>query len=234
MRVVLTREAGRNDGLRAWLPAQCVVDEVPLTTTTYRDERDVALELAHGRYFGSFVALVVTSARASRYAQLARSALSPHAQILSVGPATTAALAGVGIAAHFEADARAADLGRYVHEGPVLVVGAAEMREELLDDFAQRHVVSVRCEVYRTRGVHLDASAKAKISNTDVLFIGAPSAWRQTRVHVSPTTWVVVPGSSTGEVVRREHERVLEGWSIELRDTLAALEDGPDETTFEA
>ena len=234
MRVVLTREAGRNDALRAWLPAQCVVDEVPLTTTTYRDERDVAHELAQGRHFGSFVALVVTSARASRYAQLATSALSPQAQILSVGPATTAALADVGIAAHVEAATRAADLGRSVHEGPVLVVGATGMREELFEDFARRHVVSVRCEVYRTCEVDLDATATSKISHADVLFVGAPSAWRQARGHVSPATWVVVPGSSTGEVVRLDHARVLEGWSLELRDTLAALDDGPDETTFEA
>ena len=223
MRIVLTREAGRNDVLRPWLPAGCVVDEVPLTSTRYRDERDVTRELGDGQYFGSFVALVVTSARASRYAKLAVTALAPHAQILSVGPATTAALADVGIAPDAEAASGVADLGRYVSEGPVLVVGAAEMREELFDDFAARDVVSVRCVLYCTCEVTLDASSTAKVASADVLFIGAPSAWRHARAHVSPATWVVVPGSSTGQVVRLEHARVLEGWSLALRDTLAAL-----------
>ena len=223
MRIVLTREAGRNDVLRTWLPAGCVVDEVPLTTTTYRDERDVVRELADGQHFGSFVALVVTSARASRYAKLALTALAPHAQVLSVGPATTAALADVGIAAHAEAASRAADLGHYVSEGPVLVVGAAEMREELFDDLAARNVASVRCVFYRTCEVPLNASAIEKVASADVLFIGAPSAWRYAQAHVSPATWVVVPGSSTSRVVRLQHSRVLEGWSPAVRETLASL-----------
>jgi hypothetical protein len=60
MRVVVTREKGFNDELRAWLPEGAVIDEVPLTATRYFDVADVEKTLQADPYYGTFAVLVVT------------------------------------------------------------------------------------------------------------------------------------------------------------------------------
>ncbi|HEY5120293.1 MAG TPA: hypothetical protein VII84_01835, partial [Acidimicrobiales bacterium] len=50
----------------------------------------------------------------------------------------------------------------------------------------------------------------------DVVFIGAPSAWRVARALVSSHVWVLVPGRTTLDVVKEDHERVLVGWGQEF------------------
>ncbi len=56
-----------------------------------------------------------------------------------------------------------------------------------------------------------------------VVFIGAPSAWRAARDFVDEGAWVVVPGRRTAEVVVQDHARVIEGWNDGLAAQLSAL-----------
>jgi len=61
------------------------------------------------------------------------------------------------------------------------------------------------------------------VRDADVLFIGAPSAWAVARDFVANDTWVVIPGASTGAVVREDHRRVIDGWGPHLATRLADL-----------
>jgi uroporphyrinogen-III synthase len=131
MNVVLTREAGHNDVQRAWLPDDAVVLEVPLTTTRFFSPEEVARKLESCEHRGSFTALVVTSARAADYVAGARRALASGAQIVVVGPATARALADRGIEVSAEASSRAIEIAELIERGPVLQLGASEIRDEL-------------------------------------------------------------------------------------------------------
>ncbi len=218
MRVVLTRESGRNDQLRAWLHDAVDVDEIPLTlTVTFDDEVASAIESLHVHEFRY---LVVTSARAADAA--ARAAARVEAPVLSVGPVTSAALAarGVDVAGEATSAAAVADL---IEAGPVLSLGARETRPELAQALGERGISVAHLACYATLPAELTDEQARRLAAADVVFIGAPSAWAVARAHVRATTWVVVPGETTGEVVRASHERVHVGWGPDLATTLVGL-----------
>jgi uroporphyrinogen-III synthase len=223
MNVVLTREAGHNNAQRAWLPDDAVVFEAPLTATRYFSHEDVAREFERCEHRGLFAALVVTSARAADYVAGALSSLAPGAQIVVVGPATARALADRGIEVSAEASSGAVEIADLIERGPVLQVGASEMRDELSVELATRAVATERVSCYETVALDPDAAAQAKFANADVVLIGAPSAWNAARAYIGPQTWVVVPGATTGVAVRSHHDLVIEGWGPQLRTTLGAL-----------
>lgn len=222
--MVLTREAGRNEQLRAWVGEGVDVAEVALTETHFVDDATLEASLdAHRRQ--PWRSLVITSARAARAATLASERCDPDVELFSVGAATTAALANAGLATPVaQSSAGALALAAQVRHSPVLVLGAAQLRRDLADALVARglgvHVVAC----YETRGVELDAAQCATLADGDVVVVGAPSAWRVARDVVGPHTWVVVPGATTAAVVRVTHERVLEGWGPSLGGRLAALE----------
>jgi uroporphyrinogen-III synthase len=223
MNVVLTREAGHNDVQRAWLPDDAVVLEVPLTATRYFSPEDVAREIRDCKYRGSFAALVVTSARAAGYVAGARDSLAPAARIVVVGPATARALTDLGIEVSAEAPSRALEIADLIERGPVLQLGASEMRDELSLELAARGIAAERVSCYETIALELNAADQAKLAKADVVFIGAPSAWNVARAYIGPQTWVVVPGVTTGVAVRQHHDLVIEGWGPQLRATLAKV-----------
>jgi uroporphyrinogen-III synthase len=135
-----------------------------------------------------------------------------------VGAATSRALHDVGVDVAHEAAATALDLADVIAEGPVLVLGACAGRDELRAALAAR---AVRCDVvgcYDTRALELEESARGELARCDVVFIGAPSAWRVARAHVRADAWVLVPGPTTAEVVRAHHDRdrVLVGWGADF------------------
>ena len=220
MNVVVTRERGHNDRLREWLPDDSVVSEVPVTTTTYDDVADVVERVRASGRWGTFASLVVTSSRAARFAGATREALVVDAECFSVGATTTAALEAHGLQATAQSPGGAIDLAKQITRSPVLVLGAATMREELSEDLRGRglDVVVVRC--YETRPRTLDDDERRIVTRADVVFVGAPSAWSVLRDVVAPTAWVVVPGETTAGVVRSTHPRVLEGWDPSLRQRL--------------
>lgn len=223
MKVVLTREAGHNETLRAFVPEASSVLEVPLTATTYYDTADVAASLA-SRAETVFRSLVVTSARSERYLELVAKALAPDAEVFSVGAASTRALASHGLRAIAEAEHGAEELGAFITKGPVLVLGAKVMRGELGERLDKSGLRIEHLACYETVGVTPDEAGAAALRDADVVFIGAPSAWRIAQAFIATSTWVVVPGATTGGEVRARHDRVIEGWGPDLRATLVALE----------
>jgi len=223
MHVVLTRELGSNDSLLGWLPEDVTTSEVPLTTTRFYDTEEVLLELHANERFGSYRALVVTSARSALYVALARSALAEGGRVVSVGTATAKALENDDVESDVVGNGGALDIVGDIDEGPVLILGAANMRPELASALESRGVAVTKLTCYETLPAVLSDNDEVELRRADVLFIGAPSAWLVAKAFVSETTWVVVPGTTTASSVRREHSRVIEGWGPELREHLRAL-----------
>ena len=218
MRVVLTRETGRNDQLRAWLHDSFDVDEIPLTRTeTFDDDVAAAIESFHVH---DFRYLVATSARAAD--ATARAAARIEAPVLSVGPVTSAALAARDVDVAGEATS-AFEVAGLIEAGPVLSLGARETRPELARALGERGVTLTHLACYATVPVELTPEQASRLAVADVVFIGAPSAWAVAAPFVREATWVVVPGETTGEVVRAAHARVHVGWGPDLATTLVGL-----------
>ena len=224
MRVVLTREAGHNDLLREYVPVGAQILEVPLSRTRYRTLAEVTREIESSRDFGAFETLVVTSPRSDEYLETVRPALSPDAEIYSVGRSTTRALVRHDFTLTGESSGSAADLAPFVTRGPVLLLGAKIIRRELPDALDKRGLRIFHLACYETVPVDLDDSGREVLASADVVFVGAPSAWRLCQEFVRESAWVVVPGSTTGDEVRLTHDRVIEGWDPSLRDVLDSLE----------
>lgn len=224
MKIVLTREEGMNDSLHAWLPTDATVSVVPLTTTRYLDVDAVEATLAGAALYGSFRSVVVTSARSCVYVALAMEASLDEVEIFSVGDTTTAALRELGLGVRAQADGPAVSLATMIEHDPVLIIGAREMRGELTAELRSRQCAVTVLACYETLSLELTEEQRTTLGDADVVLIGAPSAWRVAQSSVVRDTWVVVPGASTGEVVRTAHERVLEGWGPTLRTRLLELE----------
>jgi uroporphyrinogen-III synthase len=223
VRVVVTRERGSNAELIKWLPDDVSVSEVPLTTTRYFDTHEVRDTLLASQHFGHFRALVVTSARSALYVALARDALAPGGTVLSVGTATARALENEDVDVDVVGDTGVVDLDAEIADGPVLLLGAAAMREELATSLVERGVVVEKLACYETIPAVLTSSEEIELREADVVFIGAPSAWLVASIYLDPRTWVIVPGSTTASVVTRRHERVIVGWGPALKDRLLDL-----------
>lgn len=223
MRVVVTREAGLNDEVRRWLPDGVEVLDLPLTTTVYADEEEVRASLAALAEYGSFQSLVVTSARGARFAALSLESLAPGAKLLCVGVATASALGAVGAPVDVVGAEGAARLAPSIGPGPVLLLGATTAREELPTILRERGEVVRSIGCYTTVPLALSDDDRARLHAADVVVIGAPSAWRVARDDVNVATLVVVPGATTAQEVRRDHDRVLVAWGPSLREHLGAL-----------
>lgn len=223
MKVVVTRERGHNDALIAWLPDGAVVREVPLTATRFFESDEVMSVLRESHFFGQFRYLVVTSARSALYASLARQALALNGTVLVVGTATAHALEEENVEVGVIGDSGATELATSIDAGPVLLLGAATMRDELATELLSRGIVVETLACYETVPADLSGADEATLRDADVVFIGAPSAWLVAEDFVSEAALVVVPGSTTAAVVQRHHPRVLEGWGPQLREHLGSL-----------
>jgi uroporphyrinogen-III synthase len=223
MKVVVTRERGHNDALTAWLPEDAVVREVPLTMTRFLDSDEVMSVLRESQYFGQFRFLVVTSARSALYASLAREALAIGGAVLVVGTAAAHALEEEDVEVGLIGDGGAAELAPAINEGPVLLLGAATMRDELATELLRRGLVVETLACYETVPADLSGADEATLRDADIVFIGAPSAWSVAEDFVSERSLVIVPGATTAALVGRHHPRVLEGWGPQLREVLRSL-----------
>jgi uroporphyrinogen-III synthase len=223
MRIVLTHEAGFDRDSKT-LPDGARVEHLALTSTRYREVGEVQRELRSQPAYGAFRALVITSARSRDYVTLARDALAPDGRVFSVGPATTEMLAGQGVVVDGQAATRALDLVDLIAAGPVLLIGAAVMRDELPRALKERDIDVVHQIVYRTLPVELSRAAADSLRSADVVVIGAPSAWSVARAHVVDSAWVVVPGPTTAQSVRVDHQRVIVGGDRSLRSIVAPLD----------
>ena len=223
MRVVVTRETGRGDALRTWLPDGAEVVEVPVTVTHY-EEPDALLRAARDLpHAGAYAVLAVTSARGAGAAALVRPVVGPHSEVASVGPATSAALRARGLMVSVEGTGGAVELAEVIERGPVVVVAASDAREELTQRLTQRGLAVSRLACYETRPREPDEAGAAALARADVVLVGAPSAWAVARAYVGESTWVVVPGATTARAVAADHARVLEGWDPSLRERLVTI-----------
>jgi uroporphyrinogen-III synthase len=232
LRVVLTREHGRNDEFIAWLPEGAETFEVPLTETRYIDAEVVERELRDAAS-EAFATLVVTSSRSAAYVQMALSHCSGDVEIFSVGPSTTRSLCDLGLNVCAQSTGGALDLAHQIRFAPVMMLGATSMRTELADELRSRSLEVAVVSCYETRPLELDLEARALLASADVVVIGAPSAWNVAAAHVAASTWVVVPGLSTARSVEVAHPRVLVGWGPAWRERLATLDglaEGPSTT----
>lgn len=225
MLVVVTREQGHNEALRTWLPEGAEVAEVPLTTTRYFDAEEVRSTLAANDHFGEFRALVVTSPRSAAYLKLAASALREAGAVLSVGPATAAAMSAHApeVAVTMVGRDGALSLAPAITDGPVLLLGATSLRGELPAALREKGLEVTELACYETRSAVLSEEDERVIQRADVVVIAAPSAWSVASPFVRDRTCVVVPGATTATAVQATHDRVLEGWGPELRELLSAL-----------
>jgi uroporphyrinogen-III synthase len=223
MKVVLTREAGMNDELRKWVPKRVTVVEVPLTTTSYRDESAFVAELKNLDSCGAFTGLVVTSARSARYVSPALVNCSSDVKIYSVGSSTSRAITKTGNEVAAEASAMSSELASHIASGPVLIIGAKEMRHELSDELNSKAVPTDRVWCYETVGAPLDQEQRDELSSADVVIIGAPSAWKVAKPYVRSDAWVIASGEITASEIRNDHNRVKIGWGKSLTPMLEIL-----------
>lgn len=227
MRVVLTREAGKNDELLTWTTGEDV-HEVPLTATTYFPFDAVQTELETLLADHEATSLLITSPRAVAYVQ----GLNAEPRIIefaSVGPQTTAALAAVGINATLVGTGPAAELANLLRGPSVVRVGATSMRQEIRAALAARDVMLIDVACYETTPRELDDDEREVVRCADVVFVGAPSAWQQVTATVSPATWILVPGETTRAVVAKTHHRVLVAWGENWRDLLRAGQESEED-----
>ena len=223
MKVALTREAGMNDELRKWIPKRVTVVEVPLTTTRYREENAFKTELESLESCGSFTGLVVTSARSARFVTQAVASCVSDVKIFSVGSSTSRAIVKTGNEVDVEASAMSSELANHITTGPVLIIGAKEMRHELSDELSSKSVATNRVWCYETVGAELDQEQRDELSSSDVVIIGAPSAWKVAKAHVREDTWVIASGEITASEIREDHNRVKIGWGKSLTPMLEIL-----------
>ena len=212
MLVALTRELGHNEELRDWVGDRAEMVEIPLTRTRFRAVHEVADELGAATRSSRFHSLVLTSARSERYLDLARSAVADDAEVFSVGPSTSEVLRRAGWSVTHEEPGRALGLAPLISLAPVLILGAVAGREELPRALRQRGLETVVVECYETVAEPLEQEDFDVVRRADVIFVGAPSAWRVIRDVVSDSAWILVPGETTRDEVRLTHSRVLIGW----------------------
>ena len=210
--IALTRERGRNEGLRLLIGERADVVEIPLTTTYFRLEAEVEVELRSLHTSSQFRSLVVTSARCAPYVMLTKEVRDATCEIFSVGPATTEALERLGLEVTRESLDTALDLAQFITEGPVLLLAATAGRVELRKALSDLSLDPQLVECYSTRDAKLDEGEKEQLRHANVVIIGAPSAWLTARTLVDDLAWVLVPGTTTFDVVKSDHQRVLVGW----------------------
>ena len=228
MKVVLTRERGHNERLRSWLPEGCEVAEIPVTETDYFDEAAVLEDVRSSDSFGAFATLVVTSARSARYVGSIARSLVEDADCFTVGATTSDAVATAGVRVSAQSAGAALDLAGQVTRPPVLVLGAARMRDELAEALRSRGLAVTVVPCYETRRLTLSDDQRTELTGADVVFVGAPSAWSVLADAVPRTTWVVVPGRTTAEAVGATHGRVVQGWGPSLRERLVEPTNDPE------
>ena len=220
MRVVLTREATLNDALRVYLPEAVNVVEVPATTTNFRDVDTFCDALRAVLVETTPTWLVLTSARAAPYGARAVALLGADLRVACVGAATARAVRDAGVQVDLEGRSGARELATLL-DGVVLVVGAFEPFGELEAYLGERAITNLSVPCYETVARQLSPSEQLAIASANIIFVGAPSAWRVVEPWLVDTALVVVPGATTAAQVGARFE-VMEGWNYQLASRLRA------------
>ena len=228
--VALTREPPRNDSLADALRQRCLVTEVALTSTMFRSPREVTLELASLENFGTYVSVILTSARAASYVVTALDGATADASLIVVGPdtATSVRNGDVDVTAHciVVPDVHSAlGVASLIDHGPVLILSAENPRAELTDTLRERRVEFDSVVVYSTVERQLSKIEQQQLATADIVVISAPSAWRVASKFVSVACDVVTTGPTTLSTVQAEHPNVTNAQDRELSDVICELID---------
>jgi len=222
--VVLTREPPRNDVVRERIVDIARVREVPLTTTTYVNGDEFERAMASAATGGEFATIVATSARAATFVSAAARYAVAGYDLGAVGATTAAALRAGGVARERRVlvpeRPSGRDLGLMLERGPVLILGAAEMREELAATLTQRSLVSHHVTCYRTNPARLTRRQRHYLHAGAIVVIAAPSAWRVASREVRADAVVVAIGATTAHEVEREHTKVVVASPENLADVV--------------
>lgn len=219
IRVALTREEGANDALRAFLDPRWDVVEVPATKTAYLDDESFDASVRSLTLSAPSPWLVITSARAARFVPRVL-ALVQGARVACVGEQSARAVREIGVSVTLVGDAGAAVLAPAL-AGEIVIVGALARRGELEELLVQRGEAVFELTCYETQARELSPSEQLALKTSDVIFVGAPSAWQVARPWVHHDALVVVPGATTASEVGERYE-VLAGWDETLRERLSA------------
>jgi uroporphyrinogen-III synthase len=153
--------------------------------------------------------IVVTSARAAMFVTRAHQRF-PRALVVAVGPATLRALELQGVSdARLSPALSATSIASMDLAAPVLSLGALHPRPELANGLAARGLTHTHVAVYETVPRVLTSTDQELLATSDVVVIGAPSAWAVASPHIRPETVVVAQGTTTAEVVRATHPAVV-------------------------
>ncbi len=211
--VVLTREPPRNDVVRERIVDIARVREVPLTTTTYVTGDAIERAMASAAVGGEFATIVATSARAATFVSAAARYAVADYDLGAVGATTAAALRAEGVARErrilVPEHPSGRDLGLMLDRGPVLILGAAEMREELATTLTERSLVSHHVACYRTSPAQLTRRQRHYLHAGDIVVIAAPSAWRVASREVRADAVVVAIGGTTAHEVESSHTHIV-------------------------
>jgi uroporphyrinogen-III synthase len=197
------------------------VREVPVTRTTLTARDEVRKEIAASTWAGDYQTIVLSSARATPYVDVALDYAVSSPVFGAVGRVTKKSLENLGYVVALAPEvSNARALGALVAKGPVLFVGARNPRPELEESVRAKGFEFFAATCYETTPLNLSPDEEAILKEADVIIIGAPSAWQAAKPFVSASTWVVVPGETTADEIRGEHERVRVAWGTELRPFL--------------
>jgi uroporphyrinogen-III synthase len=153
--------------------------------------------------------IVVTSARAAKFVARAQQRF-PRALVVVVGPATLRALELQGVSDVYTSPALSAtSIAAMDLAAPVLSLGALHPRPELANGLEARGLAHTHVAVYETVSRVLTSTDQELLAASDVVVIGAPSAWAVASPHIRPETVVVAQGTTTAEVVRATHPAVV-------------------------
>ena len=206
-RVILTREPPQNDEVRLRLEGRYFVQELPLTTT--REFEVPEVDRALDGLGDDPQSIVVTSARAAMFVARAQQRF-PCAHVVAVGPTTLRALELQGVSdAHTSPALSATSIAAMELAAPVLSLGALHPRPELANGLAARGLAHRHVAVYETVPRVLTITDQELLATSDVVVIGAPSAWAVAAPHIRPETVVVAQGTTTAEAVRETHPAVV-------------------------
>ena len=206
-RVTLTREPPLNDEVRRRLEGRCFVQELPLTTT--RELEVAEVDRALDGLGDDPQSIVVTSARAAMFVARAQQRF-PRALVVAVGPATLRALELQDVSdVQMSPALSATSIAAMNLAAPVLSLGALHPRPELANGLAARGLAHTHVAVYETVPRVLTSTDQEMLEASDVVLIGAPSAWAVASPHIRPETVVVAQGTTTAEVVRATHAAVV-------------------------
>jgi uroporphyrinogen-III synthase len=153
--------------------------------------------------------IVVTSARAAMLVARAQQRF-PRALVVAVGPATLRALELQDVSdVQMSPALSATSIAAMNLAAPVLSLGALHPRPELANGLAARGLAHTHVAVYETVPRVLTSTDQEMLEASDVVLIGAPSAWAVASPHIRPETVVVAQGTTTAEVVRATHAAVV-------------------------